>query len=68
MQGRNSDGWRGIPTNGLQHNGGRFNADVAQLLCHQEAMLFIADNQWLADIVGTSQSGYGVLQHGLAAQ
>ena len=64
LKSRERDGRGGIATDGLKDDVIRQFVQLAQLFCHQEAMLFVTDNHRLMNFKAR-ESGDGFLQHGI---
>ena len=62
LQRRQRDGRGGVAPHRLQQNRIRFNSDLAHLLSHDEAVAFVADQQWCRQGIQTGEPLVGLLQ------
>ena len=64
LQGGHGYGGGGVTAHGLQQDAGRFDADLAHLLGHDEAVVLVADQQGRRQMRQPLQPLLGLLQQG----
>ena len=67
LEGGNGHGRCGVAAHGLQQDRRGIHADLAHLLGHDEAVVFVADQQRRLEICNSLQTLLGLLQQGLFA-